>query len=637
VTAGPSIGDKIDGRYELRDQLGSCASRDAYRAFDTEVEVEVALWCVRPELFSSEEERKGFIEAVSRVRALKHRHLLRVFAAAEFEAEEGKAPSLYLTQQLGTSAELEGRLQAGVASDPVTILRYAEGLAAALEAAHREGLHHGWMSPADVVEVAGQVKLCGVGLFAKMDANVALPLWEEDRRYLAPEVAAGGEGSAASDWYSLAVILLELANGTPASSVEESLAALAARSAQEADALRSALREEPKERPKNAQEFLQALRFAWSDPDTTIEDRPPAKKAPERNPGQHALLGPNADVPVRSFLDDDDDETAMHRAPPEELMVSEVEGATAVPITDEEGNPLGLTGDDVTVVEKSPELRIEALSMKPNSPVGVAKKEPMGLPVKPVLRPLASLGGGTGNKDLGKLAPPRALTEEPRSNNYWLMVVLALLAGAVSVSLFLILTSSSSQEESEADEVESEPAMPEPTTKAPAPRELLVLGPRCPEDMVLLEEEKLCVDAHEAPGRGRQPQSGLALDDAAALCAERGARLCTGAEWESACRSEGGGSWPYGDRFRAEICNLKGSTIEVTGNRSECRSSFGVYDMSGNIAEWVAEGQIRGGSALDRTKGRCSQLRSNPTLQLAYSDVGFRCCADAIASQVPSD
>ena len=146
-----------------------------------------------------------------------------------------------------------------------------------------------------------------------------------------------------------------------------------------------------------------------------------------------------------------------------------------------------------------------------------------------------------------------------------------------------------------------------------------------------------CIDAYESPGLERTPQTGMGLDAAAAQCAADDKRLCSAQEWELACRDRGVSSWPYGTRFDEEICNVASDRAGLTGSYSRCRTSLGVYDMSGNVAEWVADGAIRGGSASDRSKGRCSQVRPNPAAQTAYSDVGFRCCADAIDSKTRSD
>ena len=50
--------------------------------------------------------------------------------------------------------------------------------------------------------------------------------------------------------------------------------------------------------------------------------------------------------------------------------------------------------------------------------------------------------------------------------------------------------------------------------------------------------------------------------------------------------------------------------------------------MAGNVAEWVAEGQLRGGSALVSGDGRCSRPLKL-TADRPLDDAGFRCCADA--------
>jgi hypothetical protein len=61
--------------------------------------------------------------------------------------------------------------------------------------------------------------------------------------------------------------------------------------------------------------------------------------------------------------------------------------------------------------------------------------------------------------------------------------------------------------------------------------------------------------------------------------------------------------------------------------------------MSGNAAEWDADGNVRGASATDGTRGRCSELRrrGNPrAIARDRADIGFRCCADPLAKVTPS-
>jgi formylglycine-generating enzyme required for sulfatase activity len=135
------------------------------------------------------------------------------------------------------------------------------------------------------------------------------------------------------------------------------------------------------------------------------------------------------------------------------------------------------------------------------------------------------------------------------------------------------------------------------------------------------DDEGFCIDRHEFPGRGRQPRRGVTLAGARSACHARGKRLCTVTEWVRAC---GEGRFPYGASYRAGRCTTGGRSPARAGSKRGCRSRWGIYDLSGNVSEWVAEGVTMGGDASQEgglVGCRASSDRGGPL-------AGFRCCAD---------
>jgi formylglycine-generating enzyme required for sulfatase activity len=171
----------------------------------------------------------------------------------------------------------------------------------------------------------------------------------------------------------------------------------------------------------------------------------------------------------------------------------------------------------------------------------------------------------------------------------------------------------------------------------------------------------------------RKPQGYISGAQAALACERAGKRLCEIDEWVRACRGPRLFVYPYGNERKPNVCNDRfraldrhpvpilfkkdpppgkppefmwdprfmndprlhelSHTITVTGAFVHCTNDYGVFDMVGNLHEWVADpdGTFFGGFFMDTYQnGQGCEYRTIAH-EFAYHDysTGFRCCADA--------
>lgn len=100
------------------------------------------------------------------------------------------------------------------------------------------------------------------------------------------------------------------------------------------------------------------------------------------------------------------------------------------------------------------------------------------------------------------------------------------------------------------------------------------LLPKSVQDTALNIANSKCVPVSQA---GNIPWTSVAKSQAEQLCAKQGKRLLSAEEWFEAS---------LGTPDSLSNCNLSGK-IEVTGSYNECRGGSGVYDMVGNVWEFI--------------------------------------------------
>ncbi|HYU15139.1 MAG TPA: protein kinase, partial [Candidatus Acidoferrum sp.] len=288
--AGLEIGALVaDGRYEVRACTLEGPAYVDYRVHDREVEVELALWRMDPVLYAGEEDCASFEQAAAEMRNVVHPHLRRLFEAGR--SEDGVP---YLTMQLGSPDGIALRLGSGRPASELDLMRYANAIAEGLEAVHAAGRIHGRLVPADLVEVAGHIKVSGAGLYRGLarDPGLAVVRWGAAVRYLAPEMLAAGAGDPRADVYSMAAILCELASGVSRPDLGEATEQLATEQLSLADLLARALSQSPERRPGRPAELIERMRRLFVDERVQTVKRPVVIPPEARGPVKEPALSP---------------------------------------------------------------------------------------------------------------------------------------------------------------------------------------------------------------------------------------------------------------------------------------------------------------------------------------------------------
>jgi serine/threonine-protein kinase len=295
------IGKQL-GKYEITEHIGHGGMAEVYLGHQSNLGRQVAIKILHPFLAGEQ----GFVSRFQReariVATMRHPNIVQVY---DFDYHQ-ELDLYYMVMEFIEGPTLKDRLE----NESLTVEKagyIAAAVADALDYAHRREMVHRDIKPGNIMFTEdGDPVLAdfGIARMLSLTGLTASGAMVGTPAYMAPEIGKGESGSAASDIYSLGIVLYEMLTGQlpfeadiPMSMVMKHIndpvpspKATVRELSNEMDAVvLKALAKEPKQRYATAGKMSRALRQALDlEPARAIDTRPPknasvTEKAGEEN------------------------------------------------------------------------------------------------------------------------------------------------------------------------------------------------------------------------------------------------------------------------------------------------------------------------------------------------------------------
>ncbi|WP_137939539.1 serine/threonine-protein kinase [Chitinivorax sp. B] len=207
-----SDSDKV-GRYQMREKIGEGAMARVFKAYDPEIDRTIAIKVLRPELSRVEDYRTRFLRESRGAGVLSHPNIVTVYDVGE----DGEQP--YIAMEFVDGHTLSDLLKKKEVLSTKTVVEIGIQLAKALDYAHKRGVIHRDVKPANIMQLndSKTIKVADFGIcrIEGGDATQATRVGDVlgTPNYMSPEQVSGQAVDARSDLFSAGVVLYQLLAG----------------------------------------------------------------------------------------------------------------------------------------------------------------------------------------------------------------------------------------------------------------------------------------------------------------------------------------------------------------------------------------------------------------------------------------